>query len=57
MTDYLKTQQLLEEMRSKGNLPAIVEYDEIYKALTNIYNLPDKVTKVLRNDFEKPIAL
>jgi HD-like signal output (HDOD) protein len=27
-----------------------VEYDEICKALTNIYNLPDKVAKVLRND-------
>ena len=27
-----------------------VEYDEICKALTNIYNLPDNVTKVLRND-------
>ena len=26
-----------------------VEYDEICKALTNIYNLPDKVAKVLRN--------
>ncbi|MBW2603670.1 MAG: HDOD domain-containing protein [Deltaproteobacteria bacterium] len=26
------------------------EYDEICKALTNIYNLPDKVAKVLRND-------
>jgi HD-like signal output (HDOD) protein len=27
-----------------------IEYDEICKALTNIYNLPDKVAKVLRND-------
>lgn len=27
-----------------------VEYDEICNALTNIYNLPDKVAKVLRND-------
>jgi HD-like signal output (HDOD) protein len=27
-----------------------VEYDEICKALTSIYNLPDKVAKVLRND-------
>jgi len=27
-----------------------VEYDGICKALTNIYNLPDKVAKVLRND-------
>jgi HD-like signal output (HDOD) protein len=27
-----------------------VEYNEICKALTNIYNLPDKVAKVLRND-------
>jgi hypothetical protein len=27
-----------------------VEYDEICKALTNIYNLPDKVAKVLRTD-------
>jgi HD-like signal output (HDOD) protein len=27
-----------------------VEYDEICKALTNIYNLPDEVAKVLRND-------
>jgi len=27
-----------------------VEYDEICKALTNIYNLPDKVAKVLLND-------
>ena len=26
-----------------------VEYDEICKALTNIYNLPDKVAKVLRS--------
>jgi HD-like signal output (HDOD) protein len=29
-----------------------VEYDEICKALTNIYNLPDKVVKVLRNDVD-----
>lgn len=27
-----------------------VEYDEICKALTNMYNLPDKVAKVLLND-------
>lgn len=27
-----------------------VQYDEICNALTNIYNLPDKVAKVLRND-------
>ena len=27
-----------------------VEYDEICKVLTNIYNLPDKIAKVLRND-------
>jgi HD-like signal output (HDOD) protein len=29
-----------------------VEYDEICKALTNTYNLPDKVAKVLRNDVD-----
>ena len=29
-----------------------VEYDEICKALTNIYNLPDKIVKVLRNDVD-----
>jgi len=29
-----------------------VEYDEICKALTNIYNLPDQVVKVLRNDVD-----
>ncbi len=29
-----------------------VEYDEICKALTNIYNLPDKVAKVLSNDHD-----
>lgn len=29
-----------------------IEYHEICKALTNIYNLPDKVVKVLRNDVD-----
>ncbi len=29
-----------------------VEYDEICKALTNIYNLPNKVVKVLSNDVD-----
>ena len=33
MTDNLKTQELIEEMRSKGNLPAI---NENVQAITRI---------------------
>jgi hypothetical protein len=35
MTDNLKTQDLIEEMRSKGNLPAI---NENVQAITQITN-------------------
>lgn len=51
---FIEMEKLITEKNLSNNKACQevfgVEYDEICKALTNIYNLPDKVAKVLRNN-------
>lgn len=51
---FKEMEKLITENQLSNNKACLdvfgVEYDEICKALTNIYNLPDKVAKVLRNN-------